>query len=45
MTKNTTITIQIPVALKKKAVRKAKKEGMSMSYYIRHVIREATNNG
>jgi len=41
MVENTTITIQIPKALKKKTESKAKKEGMSMSFYIRQAIKKA----
>ena len=41
MAENTTITIQIPVALKKEAEDKAREEGMSMSFFIRQAIKEA----
>ena len=42
--KNTTVTFQLPQLLKNKAVRKAKKEGMSFSYYMRSVIKNDLDN-
>jgi len=37
---NTTITIQLPESLKKKAATKAKKEGYSLAHYVRVAIKE-----
>ncbi len=38
--KNTTITIQLPIPLKNKAVKKAKSEGYTLAHYVRVAILE-----
>ena len=40
----TFITVQIPKAVKKKAANKAKKQGVSLTHYVRVAI-EDKNNG
>ncbi len=40
MSNKVTVTFQMPESLKKKAARKAKKEGYSLAHYVRIAIQE-----